>query len=123
MILVDTSIWIDHLAHGDEQLQTLLNDDMVLTHPYVIGEIALGSLQKRAETIETLEALAGVAVASPAEVMALLTLEQLFGAGIGYVDLHLLAATRLEPSTLLWTRDKRLERVAKRLNVAAFASL
>lgn len=121
MILVDTSIWIDHLAHGDEQLQTLLNDDMVLTHPYVIGEIAMGSLQKRTETIQTLDALRGVAVASPAEVMALMNFEHLFGSGIGYVDLHLLAATRLEPSTLLWTRDKRLERVAKRLNLAAFA--
>ncbi|MGJ7579089.1 type II toxin-antitoxin system VapC family toxin [Variovorax sp. RHLX14] len=121
MILVDTSIWIDHLAHGDEQLQTLLNDGMVLTHPYVIGEIALGNLQKRTETIQVLELLPSVAVASPTEVMALLTAERLFGSGIGYVDLHLLASTRLEPSTLLWTRDKRLEQAAKRLNIAAFS--
>ncbi len=121
MILVDTSIWIDHLARGDAGLRGLLDDGQVLTHPYVVGEIALGSLPRRAETLQALEALPMITIASTAEAMAFLQAEELFGAGIGYVDLHLLAATRLQPSTLLWTRDRRLAQVATRLNIAAFA--
>ncbi|MEJ8848619.1 type II toxin-antitoxin system VapC family toxin [Variovorax rhizosphaerae] len=121
MILVDTSVWIDHLARGDAQLQALLEDDQVLTHPYVIGEIALGSLPQRDETVGALQALPAIAVASTEEALAFLRNEKLFGTGIGYVDLHLLAATRLEPSARLWTRDKRLLQAAIKLDLAAFA--
>ena len=120
MILVDTSVWIDHLAHGDARLQTLLEDGQVLTHPYVIGEIALGSLPRRQETLSALQALPAIDVASADEAMAFLHGEQLFGMGIGYVDLHLLAATRLETAARLWTRDKRLLQAAVRLKLAAF---
>lgn len=120
MILVDTSVWIDHLAHGDARLQTLLEDGEVLTHPYVIGEIALGSLPRRQETLSALQALPAIDIASADEAMAFLHGEQLFGLGIGYVDLHLLAATRLEPAARLWTRDKRLLQAAVKLKLAAF---
>jgi len=120
MILVDTSVWIDHLAHGDARLQTLLEDGEVLTHPYVIGEIALGSLPRRQETLSALQALPAIDIASADEAMAFLHGEQLFGMGIGYVDLHLLAATRLEPAARLWTRDKRLLQAAVKLKLAAF---
>ncbi|MEJ8856219.1 type II toxin-antitoxin system VapC family toxin [Variovorax robiniae] len=121
MILVDTSVWIDHLARGDAQLQALLEDGQVLTHPYVIGEIALGSLPQRRETVGALQALPAIAVASTDEALAFLHNEKLFGMGIGYVDLHLLAATRLEPEARLWTRDKRLQQAAIKLDLAAFA--
>jgi len=120
MILVDTSVWIDHLAHGNARLQTLLEDGEVLTHPYVIGEIALGSLPRRQETLSALQALPAIDIASADEAMAFLHGEQLFGMGIGYVDLHLLAATRLEPAARLWTRDKRLLQAAVKLKLAAF---
>ncbi len=122
MILVDTSVWIDHLAKGDAGLQELLEDGQVLTHPYVIGEIALGSMPRWQETVSGLQALPAIASATADEAMEFLRREQLFGLGIGYVDLHLLAATRLEPGALLWTRDKRLHQAALRLNLAAFTA-
>jgi predicted nucleic acid-binding protein len=122
MILVDTSVWIDHLAKGDAALRALLEEGQVFAHPFVIGEIALGSLPRRDEVVSALQALPEIPVASPEEVMSLLTAERLFGMGIGYVDLHLLASTRLMPMARLWTRDKRLLGVATQLNLAAFAS-
>ncbi len=122
MILVDTSVWIDHLATGDEQLQTLLEDGQVLIHPYVIGEVALGSLRMRDKTLQAMAALPKITYATPEEAMVYLNAERLFGAGIGYVDLHLLASTKLQHDTLLWTRDKRLAQVAVRLKIAVFVS-
>ncbi len=122
MILVDTSVWIDHLARGDARLQALLEDGQVLTHPYVVGEIALGSLPRRHETVSALQALPTVSIATADEAMVFLQRERLFGMGIGYVDLHLLAATRLQPEGLLWTRDKRLLQVAVKLKLAAFTT-
>ncbi|MDM0045653.1 PIN domain-containing protein [Variovorax dokdonensis] len=121
MILVDTSVWIDHLARGDTQLQALLEEDQVLAHPFVIAEIALGSLPRRAETLDALRALPSAPIATNEETMGFLEKERLFGLGIGYVDLHLLASTRLQPTTYLWTRDKRLLSAALQLNLAAFA--
>jgi hypothetical protein len=122
MILVDTSVWIDHLARGDTQLQALLEAGEALTHPYVIGEIALGSLPRRQETLSALQALPSAPIATTEEAMGFLQRERLFGMGIGYVDLHLLASTRLQPAVLLWTRDKRLLRAAMQLNLAAFTT-
>jgi predicted nucleic acid-binding protein len=121
MILVDTSVWIDHLARGDAGLQALLEEGRVLTHPYVVGEIALGSLSRWQETVSALQALPAATSAGTDEALAFLENEKLAGTGIGYVDLHLLAATRLTPQARLWTRDKRLLRVAMQLNLAAFA--
>jgi predicted nucleic acid-binding protein len=122
MILVDTSVWIDHLARGDSELRSLLEDGEVLMHPYIVAEIALGSLNQRGETVGALQALPEIPLAQHVEVMAFLTNERLFGIGIGYVDLHLLAATRLAVGTRLWTRDRRLLQAALNLNLAAFSA-
>ncbi|ALS59613.1 type II toxin-antitoxin system VapC family toxin [Pandoraea norimbergensis] len=119
MILVDTSIWIDHLRAGDATLVALLESGRVLAHPYVIGELALGSLKNRSAVIPTLNYLPKATVATDSEVLRFIDEQPLFGLGIGYVDAHLLAATRLTPGTALWTRDKRLAAIAESLSLAA----
>ena len=108
MILVDTSIWIDHLRQRDECLSKLLNQGQVLAHPFVIGELALGSLQNRAAILDALQDLPQAPVATEGEVLSFIQQNALYGIGIGYIDAHLLAAVRLAPGTTLWTRDKRL---------------
>ena len=122
MILVDTSVWIDHLARGDSELQSLLEEGEILMHPFIVAEIALGNLSQRDATVGALQSLPEIPLAQHVEVMAFLDNERLFGIGIGYVDLHLLAATRLAVGTRLWTRDRRLLQTALRLNLAAFAA-
>lgn len=112
MVLVDTSVWVDHLREGDTTLSALLAEGRVLAHPFVIGEIALGLLRKRELIIECLENLPQAPAASHAEVMTLIVTHDLPGLGIGYVDAHLLASLRLAPGSLLWTRDKRLAAAA-----------
>ncbi|WP_035054632.1 type II toxin-antitoxin system VapC family toxin [Andreprevotia chitinilytica] len=119
MILVDTSIWIDHLRTDDATLATLLEQNRVLTHPFVIGEIALGSLRQRDMVLGALSALPQATVALDNEVFRMIGDETLHGVGIGYIDAHLLAAVRLTPGTALWTRDRRLQAVAERLGIAA----
>ena len=120
MILVDTSIWIDHLRTGDATLAYLLQSTQVLTHPFVIGEIALGSLGQRVSILRALSNLPWTTVATDAEVLQFIELQNLFGLGIGYIDAHLLAATLLSPGATLWTRDKRLSAVSERLGLAAY---
>ena len=123
MILVDTSIWVDHLRFGEEWLVRLLDQSLVLIHPFVIGEIALGRLRQRALVMTLLQDLPSAIVATDAEVLGFIDRDSLSGFGIGYVDAHLLAATRLTGGARLWTRDKRLSAVAARLALAAeFAS-
>lgn len=118
MILVDTSIWIDHLRQSNERLAQLLGTGQVLAHPYVIGELALGSLQNRNAVLEALQNIPQVPVATDNEVLHFIESNALHGVGIGYIDAHLLAATRLSPGTLLWTRDKRLLDASTRLRLA-----
>lgn len=118
MILVDTSVWIDHLRSGDENLVRLLDNCAVLAHPWVTGELALGNLNRRDEVIGLLSDLPQATLAGDDEVLRLIEQEVLYGAGIGYVDAHLLAATRLTPDARLWTRDKRLSAVTARLDLA-----
>jgi len=117
MILVDTSVWIDHLRHGDEELTRLLNAGRVLTHRFVIGELALGNLQNRNIVLSALQNLPQVTAASDEEALHFIENNALFATGIGYIDAHLLAAVRLSPGTLLWTRDKRLLAVSARLGL------
>ncbi len=119
MILVDTSVWIDHLAEGEPRLERLLNDESVLMHPFVVGELALGSLGRRETVMDALTLLPQVVRASHNEVMHFLQAERLFGKGIGDVDLHLLASTRLTPGATLWTKDKLLRSLASELNLFA----
>jgi hypothetical protein len=119
VILVDSSVWIDHLRRADAILTDLLDRQQVLIHPFVIGELALGHLQPRDMILEVLMHLDRVIVAHDDEVMRLIEQERLFGLGLGYVDVHLLASVRLTLETSLWTRDKRLSAAAERLSIAA----
>lgn len=119
MILVDTSIWVDHLRAGRAALTELLRDGLVLGHPWVIGELALGRLSRRHEIIGLLTSLEQATVATPDEVLTLIDRHELFGMGIGYVDAQFLAATRLIRDAALWATDKRLAAVASRLGCAA----
>lgn len=118
MILVDTSVWVDHLRRGDAQLAEMLESGAVLGHPFVVGEIACGSLTDRVAILALLQHLPMASVAEPDEVLAYLDRHKLHGKGIGYVDAHLLAATALTGGTLLWTRDRRLHAVARALGCA-----
>lgn len=119
MILVDTSVWVDHLRSGDRRLARILDAEQVLTHPFVIGEIALGILPQRSLIVATLRCLPEVLVAAHEEVLAFIERYRLFGSGIGYVDAHLLAAIKLTAGSGLWTRDKSLRAVAERLALVA----
>lgn len=119
MILVDTSIWVDHLRAGDTALADLLERGTVLGHPWVSGELALGRLAQRREILQLLSSLPQAEVANAAEVAISIEAHQLYGVGIGYVDAQLLASTRLTPQARLWTRDKRLAAVAAHQDVLA----
>ncbi len=119
MILVDSSVWIDHLRAGDPGLTGLLNRGQVLAHPFVIGELALGNLRQRETVLELLEDLPQAVVATDVETRHFIGRHARFGMGIGYVDAHLLASARLTPDTSIWTRDRRLQAVAKNLSLAA----
>jgi predicted nucleic acid-binding protein len=119
VILADTSVWIDHLRSGADSLVDLLNRGQILVHPLIVGEIAMGSLRQRALVIRTLQQLPYASSATDSEVLQLIENERLFGSGIGYSDAHLLASVRLTTGSSLWTRDRRLRDVAKRLSLAA----
>ncbi len=119
MILVDTSVWIDHLRTGSAELVRALNNGMVLCHPFVVGEIALGRLKDRGLMLETLLDLPTAVVATDAEVRRMIDRFSLFGLGVGYVDAHLLASVRLTPGTTLSTRDRRLDEIARGWGLAA----
>jgi predicted nucleic acid-binding protein len=118
MILVDTSVWIDHLRKGDQVLSECLNNTRVLMHPFVLGELACGNLGNRSEVLGLLKDLPRVSVANDDEVLFFIERHELMGKGVGYIDAHLLAAARLAGSARLWTRDGRLREVAERLNLS-----
>jgi predicted nucleic acid-binding protein len=118
VILVDTSIWIQHLRRGHEVLTELLDTGSVVLHPFVLGELALGNLSPRELVLNSLQALPRATVAMHEEVLDFIETAALHGLGIGYVDAHLLASVRLTAGTLLWTRDKRLQHAAEKLGLA-----
>ncbi|TMQ49847.1 MAG: type II toxin-antitoxin system VapC family toxin, partial [Candidatus Eisenbacteria bacterium] len=107
MILVDTSVWIDHLRSGNRTLISLLDREEVLTHPFVIGELACGRMRNRQQILELIGRLPGARVADHEEVLAFVERDRLFGRGIGWVDAHLLAAALLSHA-MLFTLDRRL---------------
>jgi predicted nucleic acid-binding protein len=119
LILADTSIWIDHLRLGDEQLRKHLNDGIIAIHPFIIAELALGSLQDRVKTLALLDRLPQVRVAQMNEVRLAIEARRLYNRGIGLVDAHLIASVFINPPTLLWTRDKQLRNVAEDLGIHA----
>ena len=119
MILVDTSVWIDHLRGKDDALTHLLGVGQVLVHPFIVGELALGSLVNRDTVLNALRGLPQAQVATDQEVQQLIHVAKLFGTGIGYIDAHLLASARLSVGALLWTRDKRLSAASADLGLKA----
>jgi len=118
MILVDTSVWVDHLRAGDEDLSTLLNNSQVFMHPFVLGELACGNLRNREMVLRLLKDLPHAALATDDEVLFFIERHALMGRGIGYVDAHLLAAVMLDGAAQMWTRDKRLRAVANSLTLS-----
>lgn len=121
MILVDTSVWVDHLRSSDRAITQLLLDGKVATHPYIVGEIALGNLKNRKSVLLALCGLPQVAVAATERVFRIIETYALYGVGIGYVDAQLLAAASAESDCAIWTRDKRFPAAAIRLNLGALA--
>jgi predicted nucleic acid-binding protein len=119
MFLVDTSVWVDHLRTGDDALVSALEHDAVVMHPHVIGELDLGNLNDRFAVLALLRNLPQAVVATDDEVQTMIEELSLHGRGIGYTDVHLLAAARLTAETQLWTRDKRLKAVAGDLGLEA----
>lgn len=117
MILVDTSVWVDHLRRGNPQLARLLELNMVFLHPWVIGELACGNLKNGADLLEHLSNLIQVTQASDSEVMQFMERNRLYGRGVGWIDLHLLASALLT-NCPFWTLDRRLSEVATDLDVA-----
>lgn len=118
MILVDTSVWVDHLRRGDAQLVELLERGGVVMHPFVVGEIACGSLADRSAILELLQDLPTAVVADNDEVLGFIERHNLHGKGIGFVDVHLVASVALTSGAKLWTRDKRLGAAAADLGLA-----
>lgn len=112
MILVDTSIWVEHLRKGMPGLIAALERNDVLTHPFVMGELACGNLKNRQEVLRLLGDLPIAPVATDPEVLGFIERRSLMGRGIGYIDVHLLASVTLDGAARLWTRDKRLAAVA-----------
>jgi predicted nucleic acid-binding protein len=119
MLLIDTSVWIDHFRKENPRLSADLVGGRVLIHAFVLGELALGRALRFSEIVEDLSELPNATIAAPAEVLSLISRAALAGTGIGYVDAHLIASTLLTPHSRLWTRDRKLREVAERLSIAA----
>lgn len=122
MILADTSIWIDHLRSADKELTKLLNQGQIVIHPFIMAELALGSLRERRETLALLDLLPQSRVARLSEVRLLIEARRLYSLGIGLTDAHLIASVFINSHTHMWTRDKRLRAAAETLGIHASLS-
>ncbi len=118
MILVDTSIWIDHLRAGEPVLIEALEGGRVMMHPFVLGELACGNLANRSEVLMLLGDLPAAPAATDPEALGLIERRALMGRGIGYIDVHLLASAALSGGGQLWTRDRRLAAAAAEMELA-----
>ena len=118
MILVDTSVWIDHFRRSSDALATLLHKSQVLCHPFIVGELACGNLKRRDEILSLLDALPTIALADHEEVLMFVETNRLAGSGIGWIDAHLLSSAMLT-DTLLWTLDRLLVKAARRIGIHA----
>ena len=118
MILVGTSVWVDHLRSGDPVLADLLEQSRVVMHPMVLGELACGNLQNRRQLLQLWQQLESLQSVSHDEALYFIEQNRLMGKGIGYVDVHLLASAAIAGGVKLWTRDKRLECIAAELQYA-----
>jgi len=119
LILADTSVWIDHLRSGDKEIRRYLHQGQIVVHPFIVAELALGSLKERGKTLALLDLLPQLRVAQIGEVRSMIEARRLCGMGIGLTDAHLIASVFLEQGTLLWTRDKQLRKAAERLGIHA----
>jgi hypothetical protein len=117
VVLVDTSVWVSHLRDDHQGLRALLDEGLVVCHPFIIGELACAGLVNRSEIIALLGALSQVSVATHDEVLAFIEARDLAGKGLGYVDVHLLAAA-VVTGVPLWTQDRRLHQAALKLHSA-----
>lgn len=114
MILVDTSVWIEHFRNGLKQLETLLIEEEVATHPYIIGELACGSITNRSEILSLLQSLTISTTIDLEEYIYFVNSHRLMGKGIGFVDIHILASAYID-SIFLWTMDKKLRDIATKM--------
>jgi len=119
LILADTSVWIDHLRSENKEMRKHLNQGQIAIHPFIIAELALGSLQQRTKTLALLDLLPQVRMAQLSEVRLTIEARRLYSLGIGLTDAHLIASVFINPFTLLWTRDKKLRRVAEGIGIHA----
>ena len=117
MVLVDTSVWIDHFYNKNDHLVNLLNEDKVYTHEYIVGEIACGNIANRDEIIQLIQSLSYSLSVSHEEILDFISSRHLYGKGLGYIDIHLLASSLIS-NVKLWTKDKNLNQVAKELNIS-----
>ena len=121
MVLVDTSVWVDHLRRGAVGLDEPLSEGQVLCHPFIIGELACGNLKKRDDILSLLRTLPAIRTAEEEEALLFIEKYRLMGKGLGYIDVHLLASALLS-HVPLWTHDKRLGDVAAELHIRHFAA-
>jgi predicted nucleic acid-binding protein len=115
MILVDTSVWIDHLRSGNKLLSNLLEENRVVTHPLVLGELSVGNISKRSTFLQLVRNLPVASEASHDEVISFIEKNRIWSKGLGYFDMHLLCSSLID-SIPLWTMDKRLSKIAKNLS-------
>ena len=116
MVLVDTSVWIDHFRNGNDKLINLLNDGDVICHHFIIGELACGNIKNRKEILSLLQALPTAVQSNHQEILKFIEINKLMGKGLGYIDVHLLASTLLSNS-VLWSLDKKLKHIALEMKV------
>jgi hypothetical protein len=119
LILADTSVWIDHLRSGNKELSRLLDRGQIVIHPFIVAELALGSLKDRNKTLALLDLLPQVRVARMTELRLMIEARRLYSVGIGLTDAHLIASAFLDAPTQLWTRDRQLRRIAESLDIHA----
>ena len=116
MVLVDTSVWVSHFRHGNIGLEKLLNDGEVVSHPFIVGELACGNLKNRREILIDLQSLPMAILAEDREVLKFIENYRLMGKGVGYIDVHLIAAALLT-GVPLWTFDKTLDKITKKIGI------
>jgi len=116
LVLVDTSVWVDHLREGNARLEAVLNEGTVVCHPFIVGEIACGTIRNRIEILSLLQSLPMGETAEQNEVLQFIEHNQLAGKGLSYVDVHLLASAALT-GVPLWTLDRKLKQASLKLRV------
>jgi predicted nucleic acid-binding protein len=116
MVLVDTSVWVSHLRHGNPKLQEMLQEGKVVSHPFIIGELTCGNISNRVEIISLMQSLPMLDIVEHEELLLFIEHNKMMGTGLGFVDVHLMAAAILA-GIPLWTQDKSLKQACSRLSI------